>query len=75
MQRNQDPLVKPPLREKCELALGSVMTEERIDQFDLQVDDEELELRELQAGPDSLSSCDHLAADTLIGCVLCKGQF
>ncbi|KAK4747325.1 hypothetical protein SAY87_026362 [Trapa incisa] len=72
VQHSQDSIVKPHHSEKCELALGSVISKEHLDQFTMQVDDEELELRELQAGPNSLLSCDHLASDTLIGCVLCK---
>lgn len=75
VQRSRDLLIKPPHRENCGLALGSVTTQDCIDQYAMQVDDEELELRELQARPNSLSSCEHLAADTSIGCVLCKGQF
>ncbi|KAK4775271.1 hypothetical protein SAY86_010206 [Trapa natans] len=72
VQHRQDLIVKPHHGDKCELALGSAISEEHHDQLIMQVDDEELELRELQAGPNSLSICDHLASDTLIGCVLCK---
>lgn len=39
------------------------------------VDDEELEMRELRAGPNPLTCSDHLGASGLRGCSLCRGWF
>lgn len=46
---------------------------EELDQISELIDDEELEMRELQAGPDSFMCSDHLAASGILGCSLCKG--
>ncbi|KAJ8748191.1 hypothetical protein K2173_000599 [Erythroxylum novogranatense] len=61
-----------PRKEKCELALEGVLFLERLKQFEVLVDDEELELRELQAGPNPTSCSDHCFANGLDGCLLCK---
>ena len=37
------------------------------------LDDEELELQELEAGPNPLRSSDHFAANGVHGCSLYKG--
>jgi hypothetical protein len=66
---------KQSFREKCELALERLMNQERLNQFAMLVDDEELELRELRAGPNPLTCTEHFAANRLFGCSLCKGLF
>ncbi|CAK9188087.1 unnamed protein product [Ilex paraguariensis] len=63
---------KPLRREKCELALEGLRCEEELDQFALLVDDEELELRELQAGTNPLMCSAHFGTNGLHGCSLCK---
>lgn len=60
-------------KEKCELALEAMRCEENLDQLANLVDDEELELRELQAGPNPLTCSAHLATNGSHGCSLCKG--
>ncbi|CAL5343098.1 unnamed protein product [Camellia sinensis] len=60
---------KQLLKEKCELALEGVSCQEDLEQFAMLVDDEELELRELQAGPNCTA---HFATNGLHGCSLCK---
>lgn len=42
-------------------------------QFSTLLDDEELELRELQAGPNPLTCSAHFASDPVHGCSFCKG--
>lgn len=59
-------------KEKCELALEGLRCEENLDQLVNLVDDEELELKELQAGPNPLSCSAHLATNGSHGCSLCK---
>ncbi|KAL7215474.1 hypothetical protein ACSBR1_027608 [Camellia fascicularis] len=63
---------KQLLKEKCELALEGVRCQEDLEQFAMLVDDEELELRELQAGPNPLNCTAHFATNGLHGCSLCK---
>lgn len=63
---------KPSYREKCELFLGGVISLERLNQFAMLMDDEELELRELQAGPNPLTCSDHCSSRAPHGCSLCK---
>lgn len=63
---------KKPHKEKCELALEDVKCIENIE-FAMLLDDEELELRELQAGPNPLSCSAHFPASGSRGCSLCKG--
>ncbi|XP_031109454.1 homeobox-DDT domain protein RLT3-like isoform X2 [Ipomoea triloba] len=60
-----------PRKEKCELALEEG-SEEDSSQFALLVDDEELELQELQTGPNPLTCCTHFTGNGLRGCSLCK---
>ncbi|CAI9091445.1 OLC1v1026482C2 [Oldenlandia corymbosa var. corymbosa] len=63
---------KEPRKDKCELSLEWLGSQENIDQFAALVDDEELELRELQAGPNPLTCSAHFANNGLHGCSLCK---
>ncbi|XP_055831530.1 homeobox-DDT domain protein RLT3 isoform X2 [Solanum dulcamara] len=75
---------KMPRKEKCELALewrkcqeGLPLKKRKCQQGCTQlgslVDDEELELMELEAGPNSLTCCTHFASNGLRVCSLCKG--
>lgn len=64
--------LRQPHKEKCKLALDGVMSQERLDQIAMLVDDEELELRELEAGPNPLTCCDHFSTKGLYGCSLCR---
>ncbi|GAV68407.1 LOW QUALITY PROTEIN: Homeobox domain-containing protein/DDT domain-containing protein [Cephalotus follicularis] len=61
-----------PQSEKCELALEVVSSQDRRDLYAMLVDDEELELRELQAGPNLLTCSEHCSTNLLCGCSLCK---
>nr|ABZ89177.1 putative protein [Coffea canephora] len=63
---------KQARKEKCELALEGLTCEENLDQLVNLEDDEELELKELQAGPNPLSCSAHLATNGSHGCSLCK---
>ncbi|GFP91003.1 hypothetical protein PHJA_001244300 [Phtheirospermum japonicum] len=62
---------KKPHKEKCELALEDVKCVENTE-FAILLDDEELELRELQAGPSPLTCSSHFPATGSHGCSLCK---
>ncbi|XP_010312495.1 homeobox-DDT domain protein RLT3 [Solanum lycopersicum] len=75
---------KMPRKEKCELALEWRKCQEGLPikkrnyqqeftQLGSLVDDEELELMELEEGPNSLTCCTHFASNGLRGCSLCKG--
>lgn len=75
VESKRDEIQKQPYREKCELALEGVISQERLNQFAMLVDDEELELRDLQAGPNPLMCSDHCATNGPYGCSLCKGLF
>ncbi|KAL3520941.1 hypothetical protein ACH5RR_019090 [Cinchona calisaya] len=59
-------------KEKCELALEGLRCAENLDQFANLVDDEELELRELQAGSNPLTCSGHFATNGSHSCSLCK---
>ncbi|KAH1081630.1 hypothetical protein J1N35_021391 [Gossypium stocksii] len=72
VQSNNNDNQRQPRNEKCELALDGTISNERLDQLAMLVDDEELELRELQAGPNPLTCADHLGTSGLLGCSLCK---
>lgn len=74
-----------PRKEKCELALEWRKCQEGLPikkrnyqqeftQLGSLVDDEELELMELEEGPNSLTCCTHFASNGLRGCSLCKGK-
>ncbi|PPD94672.1 hypothetical protein GOBAR_DD08323 [Gossypium barbadense] len=60
VQSNKNDNQRQPRNEKCELALDGTISNEHLDQLAMLVDDEELELRELQAGPNPLTCADHL---------------
>ncbi|KAL6545435.1 hypothetical protein OROGR_009309 [Orobanche gracilis] len=62
---------KKPNKEKCELALEDVKYIEDTE-IAILLDDEELELRELQAGPNPLSCSAHFPTNGSHGCSLCK---
>ncbi|KAL3573086.1 hypothetical protein D5086_026990 [Populus alba] len=72
VESKRDEIQKQFFREKCELALERLMNQERLNQFAMLVDDEELELRELRAGPNPQTCTEHFAANRLYGCSLCK---
>ncbi|KAK4283937.1 hypothetical protein QN277_000835 [Acacia crassicarpa] len=72
MQRRVDVSQNQPQKEKCELVLGRFITEEELDRTSFLIDDEELEMRELKAGPDTHMCSDHLASSGILGCSLCK---
>ncbi|XP_037494138.1 homeobox-DDT domain protein RLT3 isoform X2 [Jatropha curcas] len=72
VESKRDEFQKQPRKEKCELALEGVISPEQVNQFAMLVDDEELELRELQAGPNPITCSDHCASNGLHGCSLCK---
>ncbi|XP_031281484.1 homeobox-DDT domain protein RLT3 isoform X1 [Pistacia vera] len=69
LSRDESP--RQPHKEKCELALEGPISQERLDQIAMLVDDEELELRELEAGTNSLICCDHVSTNGRHGCSLC----
>lgn len=62
---------KKPHKEKCELAIEDVKCIDNTD-FAMLLDDEELELRELQVGPNPLSCSAHFPTSGSHGCSLCK---
>ncbi|XP_043804783.1 homeobox-DDT domain protein RLT3 isoform X2 [Manihot esculenta] len=72
VESKRDESQNHPCKEKCELALEGVISQERADQLTMLLDDEELELRELQAGPNPLTCSEHCANNRLHGCTLCK---
>ncbi|XP_022758848.1 homeobox-DDT domain protein RLT3-like isoform X2 [Durio zibethinus] len=72
VQSNKDDNHRQPHKEKCDLALEGSISNELLDQLAMLVDDEELELRELQAGPNPLTCTDHLGTNGVLGCSLCK---
>lgn len=76
MERNGEKNQKQLCYENCGLAWGGMESQGCVDQFALLVDDEELELRELQAGKRIMASCDHFMANGVNtnSCTLCKGE-
>ncbi|PRQ51784.1 putative transcription factor & chromatin remodeling DDT family [Rosa chinensis] len=72
VESNKDSNQKLPSKEKCELALEGTGSEEHLDKIAMLMDDEELELRELQARPISLGCLNHLTPNGDHGCSLCK---
>ncbi|XP_042046223.1 homeobox-DDT domain protein RLT3-like isoform X1 [Salvia splendens] len=62
---------KKPHKDRCELALENAKCLENTE-FAMLLDDEELELRELQEGPNPLSCSAHLTTSGSHGCSLCK---
>ncbi|KAF5726515.1 hypothetical protein HS088_TW22G00193 [Tripterygium wilfordii] len=71
VEHKKDLLQKPIQKERCELALEGLASHEHLNQFTTLMDNEELELRELEAGPNPLA-CEHFAANGLRGCSLCS---
>ncbi|XP_073314795.1 homeobox-DDT domain protein RLT3-like isoform X1 [Primulina huaijiensis] len=63
---------KQPRKEKCELAFEDMKCLENTENFAVLLDDEELELQELQAGPNPLSCSAHFPTNGSHGCSLCK---
>ncbi|CAI0459366.1 unnamed protein product [Linum tenue] len=63
---------KQLFRETCQLALDGRISQELLNQFALLMDDEEVEMRELQAEPNPLTCSEHCAANGLHSCSLCK---
>ncbi|XP_058183362.1 homeobox-DDT domain protein RLT3 [Rhododendron vialii] len=72
VQSHNTQMQMPPYREKCELAFDRVICQEDLEQFAKLIDDEELELQELRAGPSPLTCSVHFATSGLHGCSLCK---
>ncbi|XWS36650.1 hypothetical protein CRYUN_Cryun20dG0103400 [Craigia yunnanensis] len=72
VQSKKDDNHRQPCKEKCELVLEGSISNECLDQLALLVDDEELELSELQAGPNPLTCLDHLGTSGVLGCTLCR---
>lgn len=75
MKLDKGERLRQPNKEKCELAPDSVISQERLDQIAMLVDDEELELRELEVGPNPPTCCDHISTKGLHGCSLCRGWY
>lgn len=72
MVSRRDEIEDHPRKEKCELALEEVICQD-LSRFAMLMDDEDLELRELQAGPNPVTCSDHCATNGPFGCSLCKG--
>ncbi|GAB4855267.1 hypothetical protein Ancab_023887 [Ancistrocladus abbreviatus] len=70
---NRNEYEKKMRRESCGLALDVARCEEHVSSFAMLLDDEELELRELQSGPNPLTCTAHFAMSGRNGCPLCKG--
>ena len=69
---NKDDNRKKAYKAECKLAIVELRSQEQSGALMVLMDDEELELRELQAGPNPLA-CSHLAIDGRHSCSLCKG--
>ncbi|XP_077243782.1 homeodomain-like transcriptional regulator [Tasmannia lanceolata] len=69
---NKNEIRKKPRRAECKLAIEGLRSQEQLDALTVVMDDEELELRELQAGPNPLTCSAHLATNGRHGCSLCK---
>lgn len=61
-------------KDTCELSVGAGTCNKDIERFSTLVDDEELELKELQAGPNPVTCCSHFSRNKLHSCSLCKGK-
>lgn len=72
VESNEHSNQKLPSKEKCELALVGTGSQVHLDTIAMLVDDEELELRELQARPNSLGCSNHFTTNGDHGCSLCK---
>ena len=75
MEPNWDDHLKQPDIVKREFPLEGAISRESLNHVAMLVDDEELELRELQAGLNPLNCLDHFAANSIHGCSLFKGWF
>lgn len=71
----KDVCQKKPHPTECKLSVDEPKSLEQSNALTVLVDDEELELRELQAGPNPLRCSAHLASSGRHGCPLCKGFF
>ncbi|KAJ4973305.1 hypothetical protein NE237_006479 [Protea cynaroides] len=72
---DKDENKKKPLKADCKLALGGLRREQDPSELVSLVDDEELELRELWAGPNGpnpVTCSAHLVTDGAHNCSLCK---
>ncbi|XP_043705835.1 homeobox-DDT domain protein RLT3 isoform X2 [Telopea speciosissima] len=69
---DKDENKKKALKADCKLALGWLSPEQDPSELVSRVDDEELELRELRAGPNPVTCSAHLATDGPHSCSLCK---
>lgn len=73
MKLNRNENLRQPYKEKCELSSEGVISQERLDQVAMLMDDEQLELRYPEARPSPSTCCDHITTDGLHGCSLCRG--
>ncbi|XP_074324417.1 homeobox-DDT domain protein RLT3 [Apium graveolens] len=65
-------VMKQQRKEKCQFVMEGGRSQEHLNQFSMLPDDEELELRELQAGPHPLTCSAHITSDPVHVCSLCK---
>lgn len=72
VSRNKATSKEMQQQEECVLALEGLKCQEYADSNSKLVDDEELELRELQAGPNPMTCSAHLAFKGMHSCPLCK---
>ncbi|WOH11676.1 hypothetical protein DCAR_0831166 [Daucus carota subsp. sativus] len=64
--------LKQQRKEKCELVMEAGRCREHQNRFSMLPDDEELELRELQAGPNPPTCSAHFSSNPVHGCSFCK---
>ncbi|KAK1391054.1 homeobox-DDT domain protein RLT3 [Heracleum sosnowskyi] len=64
--------VRQQRKEKCQFVMEGGRCLEHLNQFSMLPDDEELELRELQAGPHPLTCSAHFTSDPVHVCSFCK---
>ncbi|XP_058071521.1 homeobox-DDT domain protein RLT3 isoform X2 [Magnolia sinica] len=69
---NKDETRKTLHRAECILAIVGLGSQAKSDVSTVLMDDEELELRELQAGPNPLTCSAHITKNGRHGCSLCK---
>uniref|UniRef100_A0A7N0UBZ7 Homeobox-DDT domain protein RLT3 n=1 Tax=Kalanchoe fedtschenkoi TaxID=63787 RepID=A0A7N0UBZ7_KALFE len=72
LQRRKQVVHKLTGRKECGLAVEEIASREQHDLFGDLIDDEELELKELQAGPNPVTCSAHFATSTLHRCSFCK---
>ena len=75
MEPNWDDHLKQADIVKGELALEGAISREYLNHVVMLLDDEELELQDLEAGPNPLRCSDHFAANGVHDCSLYKGWF